>query len=99
MIYIGIFKLFDAIKDHRDAFHMKGIGLGLTITKKLVHSLDGEITLLSEVNKGTEVSITIPYFKRNYEEDSINEEFDQIVQFTENKKNMQFETHKSPFQI
>ena len=56
---VGIFKLFNAAKHQRDVFNMKGIGLGLTITKKLVHSLCGKIILNSEEEKGTNISIII----------------------------------------
>ena len=38
-----------------------GVGLGLAITKKLAGLLKGKIGLVSTVNKGTTISITIPY--------------------------------------
>jgi len=40
-----------------------GTGLGLAIVKGLTESLDGTITIKSEVDCGTEVSITIPYIR------------------------------------
>ena len=95
-VSVGIFKLFNAAKNQRDVFNMKGIGLGLTITKKLVHSLDGEIALNSEERKGTDISITLPYFKIINDDDLPNEEFDIIVKFKENKNNMHFYTQQSP---
>lgn len=38
-----------------------GTGLGLAITKKLVELLNGKIQIKSEVNKGTEVNIILPF--------------------------------------
>jgi len=40
-----------------------GTGLGLAIVKGLTESLDGTIDIKSEVARGTEISITIPYIK------------------------------------
>lgn len=40
-----------------------GTGLGLAIVKGLTESLDGTIAIKSEVDRGTEVSVTIPYIK------------------------------------
>jgi two-component system phosphate regulon sensor histidine kinase PhoR len=37
-----------------------GTGLGLAIVKHIVLSMDGDIKVFSEVNKGTEFSIRIP---------------------------------------
>ncbi|MBU3916060.1 HAMP domain-containing histidine kinase [bacterium] len=37
-----------------------GYGLGLHLCKKIVKSLNGEITIKSEINQGTEVVITLP---------------------------------------
>lgn len=39
---------------------MGGTGLGLSIVKELVDANDGTIDIKSEVNKGTEVIITLP---------------------------------------
>lgn len=40
--------------------HYEGTGLGLPIVKKLVMLHDGEVFLHSELNKGTEIIITLP---------------------------------------
>lgn len=38
-----------------------GTGLGLTITKKIIEMLEGEITIESKVNQGTTINIFIPF--------------------------------------
>jgi signal transduction histidine kinase len=40
--------------------HNNGSGLGLYIVKEAVENLDGQISLTSEVNSGTKITITIP---------------------------------------
>lgn len=40
---------------------ISGIGLGLSITKKLVQMMNGKISISSELGKGTEVFISIPF--------------------------------------
>lgn len=42
---------------------IEGSGLGLTITRKLVHLLKGSITVASAIGKGTEFVLTIPLKK------------------------------------
>jgi signal transduction histidine kinase len=37
-----------------------GRGLGLSIVRKIVDDYDGRIEVRSELNKGTEVQITLP---------------------------------------
>ncbi|MEN8116835.1 MAG: ATP-binding protein [Bacteroidota bacterium] len=44
-----------------------GTGLGLSIVKKLIELQSGEITINSELNKGTVVSFSIPYKSGNPE--------------------------------
>lgn len=47
-----LFKLFGTIKSS-DNLNKKGCGLGLTICKKIVEQMDGDIQVMSKVNKGT----------------------------------------------
>jgi signal transduction histidine kinase len=42
----------------------QGTGLGLSITKKIMESLGGTVEIQSEVGKGSEVILSMP-FKRN----------------------------------
>ncbi len=52
---------FDAFTKEENALdaNLTGVGLGLTITKKLVELMGGYITLMSKKNLGTEVTITL----------------------------------------
>lgn len=43
--------------------NIQGTGLGLNIVKKYVDLLDGKINFISELNKGTTFTITIPFSK------------------------------------
>ena len=54
-----IFKEF-AQADNNQNSNDKGFGLGLTISKKLVEILGGDLTLESELNKGSTFTLKIP---------------------------------------
>lgn len=43
--------------------NFEGTGLGLTLTKKFVAKIDGDISVESEVNKGTTFTVVIPFGK------------------------------------
>lgn len=53
-----IFEPFTRAENARP--EMKGTGLGMAITKKLVDLMEGEIEVQSELNKGSTFTITIP---------------------------------------
>ncbi|PKM95906.1 MAG: hypothetical protein CVU84_03640 [Firmicutes bacterium HGW-Firmicutes-1] len=66
--------IFDAFTQQKSLDRIKygGTGLGLTICKKLINSMDGEITVKSKVNEGTTFQVVI----RNitYKNSNINHE-------------------------
>ena len=52
---------FDAFTKEENALdaNLTGVGLGLTITKKLVELMGGYVTLMSKKNLGTEVTMVL----------------------------------------
>lgn len=61
--------LFDKFKrlDEDKNSAIEGTGLGLSITEKLVHMLDGDITVKSTYGEGTEFTVYIPQTIRSME--------------------------------
>lgn len=55
-----IFTHFHQVDAHRNRKY-EGSGLGLAISKKIIEQQGGQITIESEVNKGTTVTFEIPY--------------------------------------
>lgn len=53
-----IFEPFSRLRQH--ASMAEGAGFGLYVVKGLVHLLEGEITVESEVNKGTSIEVRLP---------------------------------------
>jgi len=59
-----LFKLFGMISHKKKSINPNGCGIGLTVSKKYVEKLGGEIDLKSEFGKGTSINFTID-LKRN----------------------------------
>lgn len=59
-----IFEEFRQVSEGLNRFY-QGSGLGLTLTKKFVHKLNGNITVRSEVGIGSEFIVTLPYKPQN----------------------------------
>ena len=53
-----LFKYFGKLTDNTK-MNTKGTGLGLMISRKIVHSMGGEINIESEVNQGTKFNISV----------------------------------------
>ena len=61
----NLFKMFWMANLHRNKYNWRGTGIGLTISKKLVESLGGSISLNSWVNVGTNVVFTVKFHKNS----------------------------------
>lgn len=53
-------RIFDPFERSASDINAEGFGLGLLITKRLVGLLDGEITVASEVGKGSTFRVSLP---------------------------------------
>ena len=53
-----LFKYFGKLKDTQ-SINKKGTGLGLNISRRIVQSMGGEISISSELKKGTKFSIYV----------------------------------------
>ncbi|MFG6686712.1 helix-turn-helix domain-containing protein [Mariniflexile sp. HNIBRBA6329] len=81
-----IFKPFNNIGAR--PFHGNSSGIGLSLTKNLVHLLNGTIKLDSYPQKGTKVSIKIPYIKG----EQLKEDVQNVKSFHEvNEENVQID--------
>jgi two-component system sensor kinase FixL len=56
--------LFNRFFRAHNTQNIQGTGLGLNIVKKYTTLLDGEVNFISELNKGTTFTITIPFLKQ-----------------------------------
>ncbi len=54
-----LFKSFQRIDEEKNR-NIEGTGLGLTITQKLIHKMNGEISVESEYQKGSTFTLEIP---------------------------------------
>ncbi|BBF43507.1 sensor histidine kinase [Lachnospiraceae bacterium KM106-2] len=53
-------KIFDQFYQCEESHKKKGNGLGLSIVKRIVHMLSGEISCESEYGKGTRMTVSLP---------------------------------------
>lgn len=51
---------------------MSSSGIGLALCNEIVKALQGELTVESELNKGSKFSVELPYSKSSFSEDDIN---------------------------
>ncbi len=74
-------KIFDPFERERIAgkTEIPGIGLGLSITRKLVQLMNGKIEIKSKEGKGTDVTITIPFAIQTLTEITDESEPDEIL--------------------
>ena len=79
-----IFDRFERM-ENKNAVIKEGSGIGLSIVKKLVDALDGEINIEIEVDKGTTVRLI---FKKSKNQNGIEEVYD-ISQHLEEKVNLE----------
>ena len=64
--------MFEAFHRARNAGQVQGTGLGLAIVKRAVDAHGGKITFVSQVNKGTTFTLTLPLIPpEDYENGSI----------------------------
>lgn len=71
-----VFKPFWRAEDPRIS-KIQGTGLGMTITENIVHMMNGEIGLKSEVGKGSTFTVSIP-FEAYTDEDINTQEFEDL---------------------
>jgi two-component system, sensor histidine kinase len=67
-----LFKMFSMLDQHKKKMNQKGTGIGLAISKKIVESLGGEITVESEENECTCFSFTVEVQQNKSTSDIIN---------------------------
>lgn len=58
-----IFKEFERLSDTRNIEGQKGLGLGLSISQRIAQVLGHEVSVVSEVGKGSMFAIDVPYGK------------------------------------
>ena len=56
--YQNLFKMFGKLKD-RNGINVEGVGLGLTICKKLCEAMGGSISVTSILDQGTTFTFSI----------------------------------------
>eukprot|EP00347_Sterkiella_histriomuscorum_P000322 403376324 len=100
-----LFNTFTKIMQNRH-LNKEGVGLGLTISKNLAKALGGDITVVSQVDKGSQFSLILPFESQleNSRED-VDNEYDaqksdvhiQIDNISENNYNVNQSLILNPF--
>ena len=94
----NIFKRFYQV-DTSDNLKIKGSGIGLSLTKELVAVHHGNITVSSQLKKGTIFTISIPCEKACFKENEISEEKiiwnSSVLKQKIDAINLQVSTHKN----
>jgi two-component system sensor histidine kinase TtrS len=55
--------LFTLFKSHKEKTDTEGLGVGLSLSRRIIRSYDGELSLLSSSEKGSQFLITLPIVK------------------------------------
>jgi signal transduction histidine kinase/CheY-like chemotaxis protein len=64
--------IFNSFKQINNSMVNNGAGLGLAITKKLIHALDGKIAVESKIDEGSTFSVTLDFkIAPNQKEDKV----------------------------
>ncbi len=66
----GYQKLFDSFYRANNVGAISGTGLGMSIVKRAIDALNGTITVNSQVNKGTEFTVNIPYLSEDIQDNN-----------------------------
>eukprot|EP00347_Sterkiella_histriomuscorum_P015384 403357221 len=100
-----LFTTFTKIMDNRQ-LNKEGVGLGLTISKNLANALGGDITVVSQVDKGSQFTLILPYeAQMENSKEEISNEYDaeisdvhiQIDNISENNYNVNQSLILNPF--
>ena len=62
---IDLNNIFEPFQRGRNVSNIPGTGLGLNIVKRFIELLDGEIDIISQINRGTTVNVAIPLSIKN----------------------------------
>ena len=74
-------KIFDAFSQERNknSNSVKGTGLGMAICKLLTQAMGGDITVESELNKGSTFTVTLPSTKAETEPEYMNQATEETI--------------------
>eukprot|EP00347_Sterkiella_histriomuscorum_P001402 403372173 len=74
-----LFTTFTKIMDNRQ-LNKEGVGLGLTISKNLANALGGDITVVSQVDKGSQFTLILPYESQlDNSTNELSNEYDAVI--------------------